>query len=238
MDRFDLIVSVHKWKEVTIPSLRRESRVISCNLDDNHRSNYCETFITGTAGFIHRREIDSTSPTWARPTWAVQIRPAAASYFNHCAPERNLPEFWLRNWTPTSYRVIRRVIRKCIRRLVEPSNPRMSSLPTVRFRAEQQQCSGSEVHFFAPLYVNVKQSTVKILSCIFTCMVTRVVHIEIVHSMDASSFISALRRFINCRGRPVVIYSDKGMNLTAGKILREAMKAWDPEYIGSATHFE
>ena len=128
--------------------------------------------------FIEEKSILRVQPGHVQPG---PFRPAAASYFNHCAPERNLPEFWLRNWTPTSYRVIRRVIRKCIRRLVEPSNPRMSSLPTVRFRAEQQQCSGSEVHFFAPLYVNVKQSTVKILSCIFTCMVTRVVHIEIVY---------------------------------------------------------
>lgn len=81
--------------------------------------------------FIEEKSILRVQPeSWARPTWAVQIRPAAASYFNHCAPERNLPEFWLRNWTPTSHRVIRRVIRKCM--YVEPSNPRMSSLSTVR----------------------------------------------------------------------------------------------------------
>ena len=71
--------------------------------------------------------------------------------------------------------------------------------------------------------------------CILTCLVTRAVHIEIAHSMDASSFINALRRFVARRGKPAVIYTDNGTNLTAGeRELREALRCWDPESIGRA----
>jgi len=40
----------------------------------------------------------------------------------------------------------------------------------------------------------------------------RAIHIEIAHSLDTSSFINALRRFIARRGRPKHIFSDNGGN--------------------------
>ena len=47
--------------------------------------------------------------------------------------------------------------------------------------------------------------------CLRVCLRTiRAVHIEIVHSMDTESFINALRRFIDRRGRPEEIRSDNG----------------------------
>ncbi|XP_040291763.1 uncharacterized protein LOC121003886 [Bufo bufo] len=47
---------------------------------------------------------------------------------------------------------------------------------------------------------------------LFTCLSIRAIHVEIVESMDASSFINALRRFFAIRGPVKTIRSDRGTN--------------------------
>ncbi|KAJ8007682.1 hypothetical protein DPEC_G00096700 [Dallia pectoralis] len=47
---------------------------------------------------------------------------------------------------------------------------------------------------------------------LFTCMSTRAVHIEVIESMDTSSFINSLRRFFAIRGPSRQIHSDCGTN--------------------------
>merc|ERR1712243_180480 len=47
---------------------------------------------------------------------------------------------------------------------------------------------------------------------IYTCMATRAVHIEVLESMDTSSFINALRRFFALRGPAKLLRSDCGTN--------------------------
>ena len=68
------------------------------------------------------------------------------------------------------------------------------------------------VDFFGPLFVKQGRSRVKRYGCLFTCLVIQAIHIEIAHSLDVSSFIDALRRFIAHRGRPEEIRSDRGTN--------------------------
>ncbi len=47
---------------------------------------------------------------------------------------------------------------------------------------------------------------------IFTCLSVRAVHIEVIESLDTSSFINALRRFLAFRGPIKQIRSDRGTN--------------------------
>lgn len=54
----------------------------------------------------------------------------------------------------------------------------------------------------------------KCLAVLFTCLSTRTVHIEVIESMDASSFINSLRRFFAIRGPSKQVHSDCGTNLT------------------------
>ena len=66
----------------------------------------------------------------------------------------------------------------------------------------------------------------------FTCLLIRAVHIEVVHTLDTDSFINALRRFIARRGKPVKMRSDNGRNFVKGaKELREAIGKWNQEQI-------
>ena len=47
---------------------------------------------------------------------------------------------------------------------------------------------------------------------LFVCMSTRAIHIEVIESMDTSSFINALRRFLAIRGSVIQLRSDCGTN--------------------------
>ena len=68
--------------------------------------------------------------------------------------------------------------------------------------------------------------------CIFTCLVLRAVHIEVLNSMDTKSFINACERFVARRGRPEVIWSDGGSSfIGAQRELKEAIRQWTQEAI-------
>ena len=51
----------------------------------------------------------------------------------------------------------------------------------------------------------------KVWICLFTCLVTRAVHLELNHNLSTEDFLMALRRFIACRGKPDEIISDNAM---------------------------
>ena len=48
---------------------------------------------------------------------------------------------------------------------------------------------------------------------LFTCLVSRAIHIEVAQSMDTDSFVNSMRGFIARRGVPEVMKSDNGSNL-------------------------
>ena len=59
-------------------------------------------------------------------------------------------------------------------------------------------------------------------------MTTRAVHSEIVSSMDTSSCVMGVERFIARRGTPSVIWSDNGINFVrAEKELLNCIQSWN-----------
>ena len=61
---------------------------------------------------------------------------------------------------------------------------------------------------FAPFVIKQHRNEIKRYETMFTCMTSRAVHIEIIHSLDSDSFIQALRQVIACRENIKVSYSD------------------------------
>ena len=155
----------------------------------------------------------------------------------HSGAERTLAEFQQRFWAPGARKLARRLVIKWMR-TKEPVHPIMAPLPAVRLSYGQPPFTGTRIDFFGPMQVTVRRSTAKRWGCLFTCLFTRAIHIEIAHSLDANSFISAMQRFVARRGRPKIIYSDNGTNLTAGeKELRMSIKNWRKHHItGEATN--
>ena len=74
----------------------------------------------------------------------------------------------------------------------------------------------------------MRRSSEKRWAFLFTCLTIRAVHLEIVSSMDTSSCVAGIERFIARRGMPSVIWSDNGTNFVgADKELTDAVARWN-----------
>lgn len=61
------------------------------------------------------------------------------------------------------------------------------------------------------------QMLIKRWGLIFTCLSSRTIHIELLETLEASSFICALRRFLAFRGPVKKLRCDQGTNFVGGK---------------------
>ena len=95
-------------------------------------------------------------------------------------------------------------------------------VPQSRLQAFTPPFYNTGVDYFSPLLVKERRSTVKRYGCLFTCLVTRAVHLEIALSL------MALRRMMARRGKPTNIYSDNGTNFVgAERELKECLDGMD-----------
>ncbi|XP_008418940.1 uncharacterized protein LOC103471603 [Poecilia reticulata] len=81
------------------------------------------------------------------------------------------------------------------------------------------------VDFTGPLYVKEQGSTRKSYVALFTCAVTRAVHLELVSDLSTKNFLLALKRIISRRGLCKVIYSDNAMTFKRAK--QDLKKLWE-----------
>ncbi|KRZ79985.1 hypothetical protein T10_12451 [Trichinella papuae] len=129
----------------------------------------------------------------------------------HAGVNQTLAALRQRYWVIRGRQAVKRCIRSCItcrRQDGRPFCPLMSELPVAR--VEPTFPFGHVgLDFAGPLHVRDEDRGVrKVYICLFTCMVTRAVHIEIVANMTTTSFLAAFRRFVASRGTPEVIQSD------------------------------
>ena len=86
------------------------------------------------------------------------------------------------------------------------------------------------VDFAGPLYVTDPKTkeTSKTYICLFTCMSTRAIHLELVKDLTVSSFLCAFRRFAGRRGLPNNIFSDNAKTFkSAAKEIRTIKSSKD-----------
>ena len=108
----------------------------------------------------------------------------------------------------------------------------MADLPADRVTPEKPPFSFVGVDCFGPFLVKKGRSQVKRYGVLYTCLVTRAVHIEVAYSMDTDSFINSMRRFIARRGTPELMRSDNGTNFVGGnKELSSAISQWNVQQI-------
>ena len=98
----------------------------------------------------------------------------------------------------------------------------MSDLPIDRVMKNVRPFTNTGVDYFGPFEVKMFRRTVKKWVCLFTCPSVRAVHLELVDSLDTTSCLDAVHRFIARRGQPKTIISDNGTNFVgAARELKE-----------------
>ena len=130
------------------------------------------------------------------------------------------------------------MVHKCLRcryRAARPAEQQMADLPRERVTPGGPPFTHVGVDYFGPLLVKVGRRNEKRYGCLFTCLKTRAVHVEVAHSLDTASFLMSLDRFISRRGVPELIRSDNGTNFVAGeRELKATLASWNHERIAAA----
>ena len=140
-------------------------------------------------------------------------------------------------WLIGGNSAVRHVIASCVqcRRMRGPvQEQKMADLPTCRMDDTLPPFSYTGVDYFGPFRIKDGRKEVKRYGVIFTCLVSRAVHIEVANTLDTDSFLHALRRFVARRGNVKEMHSDNGTNFVgAEKELRLALQEIDQESICS-----
>ncbi|GFY49854.1 integrase catalytic domain-containing protein [Trichonephila inaurata madagascariensis] len=101
-------------------------------------------------------------------------------------------------WIPKGRQLVKKVIKNCFicrKYLAKPIDQLTSPLPSDRIN-QTPAFSVCGLDFAGPLYVNNFGELQKSYIVLFTCGVTRALHLELVSDMTTNSFLLAFRKFL------------------------------------------
>ncbi|KAK7571949.1 hypothetical protein V9T40_014421 [Parthenolecanium corni] len=122
-------------------------------------------------------------------------------------------QYWLPHGRREVFTVIKEHCHTCRRYEAKPyQTPEMAPLPEFRVSRTETPFTNIGVDVFGPFRVRVGDNrdspVVKKWVIIFTCLVVRAVHLEVLDEMKATDFLDSFRRFIGRRGVPRIIVCD------------------------------
>ncbi|XP_037911915.1 uncharacterized protein LOC119652051 [Hermetia illucens] len=136
----------------------------------------------------------------------------------------------MRYWLINDKKSIRHELHRCLTCLKQNSKPAtqlMGDYPAVRINPAHpfMHCG---VDFAGPFRTRMSKgrstATLKGYICLFICMATKAIHLELVSDLSTEAFLAAFKRFISRRGLCKEIYSDHGTNFTgASKYINQEM---------------
>ncbi|XP_059047432.1 uncharacterized protein LOC131842884 [Achroia grisella] len=134
----------------------------------------------------------------------------------------------------------------CVRYNAKVTNQLMGSLPSVRCTPSRPFIH-SGVDYAGPINIKTTKGrghrAYKGYICVFVCMSTRAVHLEVASDMSTQAFLAAFRRFVSRRGHCNQVWSDNGTNFVgAARELKElsAIQSQISEHLenlGTEWHF-
>ena len=134
-------------------------------------------------------------------------------------------------WVINGSAGVARFISSCVtcRRLRRPTEQqKMACLPEDRLEPAPP-FSYCAVDYFGSFIVKERRSEVKRYGVLFTCIGSRSVHLETANSLDSSSFINALSRFMSRSGS---VRSDQGTNFVgAQNELKAALSEMNQDHV-------
>ena len=114
----------------------------------------------------------------------------------------------------------------CRLRRSRPCSPVMADLPEAHLEYQAPPFTHSGVDYFGLIQVLHGRKTEKRYGILCKCLTTtRAVHLEVAHSLDADSYIMAIRRMVATRREPAHLWSDRCIDfVSANKKIRQASK--------------
>lgn len=138
----------------------------------------------------------------------------------HGGPQLTLSHLLRRFWVIGGRSLVRSITRACVRCArfrARPQAQLMGQLPTERVTAERPFLHAG-VDYAGPILVRTAKGrghkSHKGYICLFVCLATRAVHLEVVSDYSSVAFLAAFDRFSSRRGRPAIIFSDNGTTFT------------------------
>uniref|UniRef100_A0A914X7S0 Integrase catalytic domain-containing protein n=1 Tax=Plectus sambesii TaxID=2011161 RepID=A0A914X7S0_9BILA len=133
-------------------------------------------------------------------------------------------EYWLLKGRSEIRKIISRQCYICRKYTARPfSLPPLPALPKERVQ-QSTPFEYTGLDYLGPLWVKEGGDKTKMWICLFTCLVTRAIHLEPVMDLTAQQFLNCVRRFIARRSRPRFIISD---NAPQFKLVQKTLeKAW------------
>ena len=150
----------------------------------------------------------------------------------HSGVSHTLNDLRSKYWIIKGFATVKSLLKKCI--TCQKANNRlagqqMASLPEWRI-TPSPPFTHTGVDYAGPLYVT-KTGNQKRYILLFTCGVTRAVHLELTNTLDQKDFLLAYNRFIARRGCPTNIYSDNGTTfVAAAKLLPNIKWNFNPPF--------
>ncbi|KHJ92975.1 integrase core domain protein [Oesophagostomum dentatum] len=141
----------------------------------------------------------------------------------HCGKEHTFTIARERFWITHPSKVFKKFLKNCTickkYQGLPFGAPTMPPLPKDRVHAtrpfENVGCD-----FMGPFTSNILE---KMYVCLYTCLATRAVHLEVVENLSAGAFLNCFVRFISRRGVPKIVRSDCGTNFKLGETIIENM---------------
>ena len=120
---------------------------------------------------------------------------------------------------PKGRQIVKKILNQCVtcKRLIGKSykEPATAALPEFRV-TKAPPFSRVGIDFAGPLYAKDASGEIKkVYIALFSCCVTRAVHLELVDEMSAERFKCCLRKFTARRGMPKLIVSDNAKTFQA-----------------------
>ncbi|KAH9628768.1 hypothetical protein HF086_005393 [Spodoptera exigua] len=167
----------------------------------------------------------------------------------HAGPQHLLASIRERFWAIGGRNLARSTTKKCLlcaRFRGKTIQPIMGNLPSERTYSmfPFYTCG---VDFAGPFTISSRKGrgsqSSKCYLCLFVCLSTKAIHLELVSSLSSDAFILSLKRFISRRGKPSVIYCDNGTNFRGAnnemsrvlrsnqKIRQDFWQRWRREFV-------
>ncbi|XP_073959790.1 uncharacterized protein [Choristoneura fumiferana] len=135
-------------------------------------------------------------------------------------------------WIVGIKNLVKHCVRKCVtcvRYKAKLQTQLMGTLPAVRVTPARVFLN-SGVDYAGPIMLRTSKGrghkAYKGYICLFVCMVTKALHIEVVSDLTSRGFLESFKRFVARRGHCANLYSDNGSNFVgASKELKELFDA-------------